>query len=119
MGDEDMRQQEKALMVPNGCDLFSRHDARVEVLLLADVQVFIIPAWLGYRVIDVHTQSKRWFHRVQSCSLSTQGKGSHVILSLPLQDTRGGYDAHPVRCPPRYALAPRAHRMRQEMLTEQ
>src|SRR5579885_2048123 len=38
---------------------------------------------------------------------------------LPLQDTRGGYDAHPVRCPPRYALAPRAHRMRQEMLTEQ
>src|SRR5579885_13325 len=106
-------------MALNGCDLFSRDNARVEVLLLADVQVIIIPAWLGYRVIDVHTQSKRWFHRVQSSSLSTQGKGSHFVLSLTLQDTRGGYDAHPVRYPPVSSLAPLSHRMRHEIFPDQ
>src|SRR5579883_3647429 len=59
------------------------------------------------------------FHRVQPSSLSIQGKGSRFVLSLTLQDTRGGWNAHPVRCLPVYSLAPRAHRMRQEMLTEQ
>src|SRR5579885_671069 len=106
-------------MALNGRDLFSRDNARVEVLLLTDVQVIIIPAWLGYRVIDVHTQSKRWFHRVQPSSLSIQGKGSRFVLSPTLQDTRGGYDVHPVRYPPVSSLAPLSHRMRREMLTDQ
>src|SRR5579883_3442891 len=59
------------------------------------------------------------FHRVQPSSLSIQGKGSRFVLSPTLQDIRGGWNAHPARCPPVASLAPRAHRMRQEMLTEQ
>src|SRR5579885_391282 len=53
------------------------------------------------------------------CPHTKQTMVSSCSTLLTLQDTRGVWNAHPVRCLPVYSLALRAHRIRQEMLTEQ
>ncbi len=44
-------------MTFNGCNFFSRDKSCVNVLLLADLHVVIIPAWFRDCVINVYTKS--------------------------------------------------------------